>query len=662
MQDKSFDIEEELKKLPKSPGVYIMHSDTGAILYVGKAISLHNRVRQYFRAGHGHNDSPKILRMVSQIAYFEYIVTKSELEALVLECNLIKEHRPKYNTMMTDDKGYPYIRISINEDYPRIMSSHRMKRDGSLYFGPFTDRKAVKDTIMLARKLFRIRTCNRNLPKDIGKERPCLYYQIGQCSGPCNSYISKTDYGKSIESVISFLEGNHSSIVNKLKNEMMELSENLEFEEAAKKRDLIESIERIMERQRVAEGSDDDRDIIALARNERDAVIAIFFERDGKLIGRENHHMKADVADSDSLIVSEFIKQYYTGTPYIPKEVLCEVDVDDREVLEEYLSSKLSGTNNSTSSNSSNNYDNVNSNDNVNSSNNSNNSNNNNTGNNDQPEPNKPASHRRNMVHIRKPQRGDKAHLIKLASDNARLVLEQDIERIKREEKRTTGACEDIAALVGIDKAYRMEAFDISHISGMHSVASMVVFDHGKPKPNSYRKFRLRTVTQADDYAAMKEVLSRRYTDEKLGPFPDVLMMDGGKGQVNVAEMVLDSLGIDIPVCGMVKDDSHRTRGLYYKNKEVEFPRGSEAMHMITALQDETHRFAITYHRQLRSTEEIRSILDDIPGVGPKRRKALLLHFGDTDKIKDALVDELMEVDGITETVAENIYEFFHGE
>ncbi len=602
-----FNIEEELDKLPKNPGVYIMHNDTGAVLYVGKATNLHNRVRQYFRSGHGHNNSPKIIKMVSQIAYFEYIITKSEMEALVLECNLIKEYRPKYNTLMTDDKGYPYIKVTVYEDFPRIMMSHQMKRDKSLYFGPFTDRKAVKDIILLVRKLFMLRTCSIPLPKNIGITRPCLYYQIGQCSAPCDNSISKEEYHKNVEGAISFLSGNYSGVVKDLKEQMNRASEELEFEKAASLRDLITGIEHIMEKQRVSKTRDEDRDIIAIARRNKDIVVSIFFVREGNLVGRENYHMQSDEEDTDSEIINDFIKQYYIGTPRIPKEIITKTDVKDKELLEMYLSERAESS-----------------------------------------------------VHITVPKIGDKMHLLKLAEDNASLVLSQDLERIKKYEKKTIGACEEIAELIGVDKAYRMEAFDISNISGYHSVASMVVFENGKPKKNSYRKFRLRTVEGPDDYASMKEVLTRRFTDEKLSVLPDVLMMDGGKGQVNVAKMVLDSLGIEIPVCGMVKDDNHRTRGLYYNNEELIFKPGSEAMHMITSLQDETHRFAITYHRELRSKEQVRSILDDIPGVGPKRRKALLLHFKDVDSVKAATVSELMEAEGINENVANEIYTFFH--
>ncbi len=608
MEEKNgFDIEAELKKLPKSPGVYIMHDKTDGILYVGKAVNLHNRVRQYFRTGHGHNNSPKIVKMVEHIAYFEYIVTSSEMEALILECNLIKEHRPKYNTMMTDDKGYPYIRITVEEQYPRLIYSHTMKRDKSKYFGPYTNMRAVKDTIELLNKLFKLRTCNKRLPQEIGKDRPCLYYQIGQCMAPCNAYVSAENYRKRIDEAIAFLNGNHKDIVSRINADMKRYSEELEFERAAECRDLLDSIRCITDKQKVDSLGSDDRDIIAYAANENDVVVTIFFVRDGKLLGRENHHMNGNVDDSSGEILGTFIKQFYTGTPYLPKELVVQTAIDDAEIIEEYLTKRK-------------------------------------------------GSH----VRITVPQKGDKSKMIALAADNANLVLKQDMERIKRQEKRTLGAAKEIAEKLGISSADRMEAFDISNISGTLSVASMVVFEKGKPKRNGYRKFRLRTVTGPDDYASMKEVLSRRFSDEKLDVLPDVIMMDGGKGQVNVALMVLDSLGLDIPVCGMVKDDKHRTRALYYNNEEVVFPKGSEAMHMVTALQDEAHRFAIEYHRQLRSANQVKSVLDDRPGVGVARRKLLMKHFKDVENIRNATVDELAALDGMPRSVAVSIYEFFH--
>lgn len=608
MVERLFDIEAELKKIPNHPGVYIMHSANDDILYVGKAINLHNRVRQYFQSGHGHNNSPKIARMVEQIAYFEYILTASEMEALVLECNLIKEYRPKYNTLMTDDKGYPYIRITVEETFPRLMYSHTMKRDKSKYFGPYTNARAVHDTIELLNKLYKLRTCNKRLPQDIGKDRPCLYYQIGQCTAPCNGMISAEEYRKNIDCAISFLNGNYKDVVSELRERMKQYAGEMEFEKAAEMRDLIESIRHITDKQQMSKSSAEDRDLIAYAANETDIVVTVFFVRDGKLLGREHHHMSGNMQDAPGEILSSFLEQFYSGTPYLPKEILVQTEVQDTALLEKYLSER-----------------------------------------------------RGNQVHIIVPQRGDKHKLLQLAQENAELVLKQDMERIKRQEKRTVGAAKEIAEILGIPSADRMEAFDISNISGCLSVASMVVFEQGRPKKNAYRKFRLTTVTGPDDYASMKEVLSRRFTDEKLNIMPDVIMMDGGKGQVNVALMVLDSLGLDIPVCGMVKDDNHRTRGLYYNNEEVKFPKGSEAMLMVTALQDEAHRFAIEYHKQLRRQNQVRSILDEIPGVGPARRKALLKHFRDVESIRAATLEQLEQVPEIPKSTAKYIYEFFHG-
>ncbi len=606
-EKKLFDIEEELKKLPNKPGVYIMHSKNDEILYVGKAINLHNRVRQYFRTGHGHNNSQKIARMVEQIAYFEYIVTSSEMEALVLECNFIKEYRPKYNTLMTDDKGYPYIKVTVEEDYPRIVYSHAMKRDKSKYFGPYTNAKAVKDIIELLNKLYKIRTCNKRLPKEMYKDRPCLYYQIGQCQAPCNNLVSKEEYGKNIDAAMAFLGGNYKEILGTLSADMKKYAEEMEFEKAAETRDLIESVKHIADKQQMNKTYGDDRDIIAYAANEKDIVVTVFFVRGGKLLGREHHHINGNINDEGGEILSTFMKQFYSGTPYLPKEIVIQSEIYDKEILEEYLTSR-----------------------------------------------------RGNSVSITIPVKGDKKRILELAKDNAVMVLQQDMERIKRQEKRTVGATKEIAEAIGISCADRMEAFDISNISGCLSVASMVVFEKGMPKKNAYRKFKLTTVTGPDDYASMKEVLSRRFTDEKLDILPDVIMMDGGKGQVNVALMVLDSLGLDIPVCGMVKDDNHRTRALYYNNKEIQFPKGSEAILMVTALQDEAHRFAIEYHKQLRRKNQVRSVLDEIPGVGPARRKALLKHFKDVDAIKEATMEELKNVPEIPASTAQYIYDFFH--
>ncbi|MBO5260858.1 MAG: excinuclease ABC subunit UvrC [Coprococcus sp.] len=603
-----FDFEEELKKLPHVPGVYLMHNKSDQIIYVGKAIDLYNRVHQYFQSG--YKKSPKIEKMVAHIAWFEYIVCDSEIEALVLECNLIKEHRPRYNTMLTDDKGYPYIKITVEEDYPRILYSHQMKRDRSKYFGPYTNTKAVKDIIDLLRKLFRIRNCNKNLPKEIGMDRPCLYHQIGQCDAPCQGYISKEEYREKMNQAISFLNGNHSHIVRELEQRMKSLAADMEFEQAAEIRDLIQSIHHISTTQRVSDVDSDDRDIIAMATDSsNECVISIFFVRQGKLIGREHYHMSGVNAENYGTIMEAFLKQYYASTPYLPKEVIIEQHIDDYPIIEEYLSSR-----------------------------------------------------RGSQVKITVPQKGDKKKLLKLAGDNARLVMNQDAEKLKREQARTEGAARELADLLGVSSAKRLEAFDISHISGYHSVASMVVFENGRPKKNDYRKFRLKTIDGPDDYASMREVLTRRFTDQRFRIFPDILMMDGGKGQVNIALEVLSELKLNIPVCGMVKDDFHRTRGLYFNNKEISFFQGSEVFNMITRLQDEAHRFAIEYHRSLRSSSQIHSILDDIDGIGPSRRKALLAYYKNIDNIKAADITDLEKVPSMNKASAKAVYSFFHKE
>lgn len=643
-----FNFEEELKKLPHTPGVYLMHNKTDEIIYVGKAIDLYNRVHQYFQTG--YKRSPKIEKMVSHIAWFEYIICESEIEALVLECNLIKEHRPHYNTMLTDDKSYPYIKITVNEDFPRILFSHQMHRDHARYFGPYTNARAVKDTIDLLKKLYHLRSCNKKLQftfeqpdvgkmvtsgqaDDIGKtttseqannigkptapgqadtamNRPCLYYHIGQCKAPCQGYISKEEYGKNVEQAIHFLTGHHQQTVRELEEKMKQLAADMEFEQAAEVRDLIESIKHIASKQRVDNTTTDDRDVIAMAANERnEGVISVFFIRNGKMIGREHFHMTGIQSETYRDVMSAFLKQYYASTPFLPKEIVLEHAVNDSQLIEEYLSSR-----------------------------------------------------RGNQVHIVIPQKGEKAKLLKLARDNAFLVLSQDMEKLKREQARTEGAAKELAALIGVPSARRLEAFDISHISGYHSVASMVVFENGKARPNEYRKFKLRTIDGPDDYASMREVLTRRFTDERFRVLPDILMMDGGKGQVNIALEVLSELNLHIPVCGMVKDDSHRTRGLYYNNEEVAFPSGTQAFDMITRLQDEAHRFAIEYHRSLRSKSQVHSILDDIPGIGPARRKNLMGTFKDIQKIREASIEELMVAPSINRQAAEAVYQFFHKE
>lgn len=593
-----------------------MHDKHDTIIYVGKAKILKNRVRQYFQSNKNH--SAKVVQMVSHIAYFEYIVTDSELEALVLECNLIKEHRPKYNTMLKDDKSYPFIKVTIGEEFPRVLFSRTMKHGTGKFFGPYTSAGAVKETIELLCKLYKVRTCSRRLPKDIGKDRPCLNYHIGQCNAPCQGYVNKDEYKKNIDKVISFLNGNYSEIINELTDKMQDCSERMEYEEAARYRDLLISVKQIAQKQKITADDATDRDVIACAMDAEDAVVQVFFIRQGKLLGREHFHMKVATNDSRSGILSEFMKQYYGGTPYIPNVIMTQEEIEDAGTIADWLSSR-----------------------------------------------------KKRKVTIITPKKGDKEKMVELAHKNALMVLTKDAEKIKLEEKRTTGAMKQIADWLGLASIRRAEAYDISNTSGVESVGSMVVFEDGRPKKNDYRKFKIKTVKGPDDYKSMREVLTRRFTRgmrERAGEeetrgfavYPDLIMMDGGRGQVNIALEVLDELHINIPVCGMVKDDNHNTRGLYYNNVEIPIDRHSEGFKLITRVQDEAHRFAIEYHRSLRSKKQVSSVLDEIEGIGPARRKALMKHFLDIDKIRNANVSELMEAEGITENVAQNIYKYFH--
>ncbi|HIV42410.1 MAG TPA: excinuclease ABC subunit UvrC [Candidatus Mediterraneibacter guildfordensis] len=611
-----FDIQEELKKLPARPGVYIMHDENDHIIYVGKAVSLKNRVRQYFQTS--RNKGVKIEQMVTHIRRFEYIVTDSELEALVLECNLIKEHHPKYNTMLMDDKTYPFIKVTTGEAFPRVVLSRKMQKDKARYFGPYTSSQAVRDTIDLIHKLYHLRSCNRSLPRDIGKERPCLNYHIKQCDAPCQGYISQEEYGKSVNEVLKFLNGNYDAVLKDLEEKMNAASEALEFERAIEYRELLSSVKKVAQKQKITDSSGEDRDVLAVASHEGDAVVQVFFIRGGRLIGRDHFYLRITDGESPSEILNSFIMQYYAGTPFIPGELMLQAEVEDREVLEEWLTSK-----------------------------------------------------RGQKVAIRVPKKGTKEKLVELAQENARLVLFRDRERIKREEGRTIGAVKEVAALLGLNEIVRMEAYDISNTNGFESVGSMVVYERGRPKRNDYRKFRIKGIRGADDYGSMREVLTRRFThglkereeSEELGKFtvfPDLIMMDGGKGQVNVALEVLDSLHLDIPVCGMVKDDHHRTRGLYYNNVEIPIDRSSEAFRLITRIQDEAHRFAIEYHRQLRGKGQVHSILDDIEGIGPARRKALMKNYAGLDEIRAASVEELAKIPSMNEKAAEAVYKFFH--
>jgi len=613
-----FDVHEELKKLPNKPGVYIMHDKDDAILYVGKAVNLHNRVRSYFKENIGRG--PQIDKMVSLIARFEYIVTDSELEALVLENNLIKEHSPKYNTLLKDDKTYPYIKVTLGEDYPRVTMVRQMKKDKAKYFGPFTN-GGVRESIDLINKLCKLRTCNRKLPRDFGKERPCLNYHIGQCCAPCQGNVPKEEYAKQVEQALDFLSGKQQAIIKDLKEKMQQASERMEFEEAIRYRDLIESVKKVSETQKMSDNIGEDKDIIALAIDGNETVVQVFFLRNGKLIGREHFYMTQIEEPTAYKILTSFIKQFYAGTPFIPREIMLQEPVEDMELVERWLTSKKGA-----------------------------------------------------RVHLRVPQKGAKEKLVDLAARNAQLVLSQDRERIKREEGRTIGAVKEIEDILGISPLNRMEAFDISNTSGFANVGSMVVYEKGKPKRSDYRKFRMKTVAGPDDYACMHEVLTRRFQHgldelndencigEDFGSFtrfPDLLLMDGGRGQVNIALQVLDELGISIPVCGMVKDDNHRTRGLYFNNEELPIEKDSEGFKLITRIQDEAHRFAITYHRSLRNKAQVHSVLDEIPGVGPSRRKALMKYFKSIEELRAADKEKISEVPGITANVAEEIYAFF---
>ena len=621
--EEKFDIQEELKKLPNRPGVYIMRDENDTIMYVGKAINLHNRVRSYFRKIVGRG--PQIDRMVAQIARFEYIVTDSELEALVLENNLIKENSPRYNTLLKDDKTYPYIKVTVSEDYPRILFSRLMKKDKSKYFGPFTSAAAVKDTIELINKIYGLRTCNRVLPRDIGVDRPCLNYHMGRCSAPCDGKVTREEYAEKIAGALDFLDGNYSPIIGKLTDEMEKASEEMNFERAATFRDLLSSVRQVAQKQKMTDSAMEDKDILAIAADENDAVVQVFFVRDGRLIGREHFYMTHIAENPREEILLNFVKQFYAGTPFIPRELMLPEPIEDMDIIEKWLTQRKGS-----------------------------------------------------RVYLKVPERGQKEKLMELAAQNAELILSKDKERLKREEGRTIGAVKEIEKILGLKGLVRMEAYDISNISGFANVGSMVVYEKGKPKRSDYRKFRIKSVTGPDDYACMKEVLTRRLMhgleerhelevreiDERYGSFtkfPDLILMDGGRGQVNICLQVLDELGINIPVCGMVKDDNHRTRGLYFNNVELPIDRRSEGFKLITRIQDEAHRFAIEYHRSLRSKAQVKSSLDDIPGVGPARRKALMRHFGSIEEIRNATTEELSAIPEIPERAAKEIFEFFHG-
>ena len=599
----AFNIEEELKKLPSKPGVYLMHDERDAIIYVGKAISLKNRVRQYFQSS--RNKGVKIEQMVTHIARFEYIITDSELEALVLECNLIKEHRPKYNTMLMDDKAYPFIKVTVQEDFPRVLFARQMYKDKAKYYGPYTSAAAVKDTIDLIHKLYGIRTCNRQLPKMQGKERPCLNYHIHQCPAPCQGYISKEEYGESVKKALHFLNGNYAPILKELEEKMQQAAEEMEFEKAIEYRELLGSVKKIAQKQKITNSDMEDKDVIAMAKDREDAVVQVFFIRDGRLIGRDHFCLHIAADDKKEEILAAFVKQFYAGTPYIPREIMMQYEIGEAEVIESWLSERKG-----------------------------------------------------QKVHICVPKKGEKEKLVELAQKNAKMVLDQDKERIRREEGRTIGAMKEIAGLLNLPEISRVEAYDISNISGFQTVGSMVVFEKGKPKRSDYRKFRIRGVQGADDYASMEEMLTRRLSHYET--YPDLIMMDGSRGQVNIALKVMDAVGVHVPVCGMVKDDHHRTRGIYFNNVEIPIDRDSEGFRLVTRIQDEAHRFAIEYHRSLRSKEQVHSVLDDIKGIGPARRRALMKAFQTLDDLKAASEEELAQVEGMNSLSARQVYEFFH--
>jgi excinuclease ABC subunit C len=623
-----FDIQEELKKLPPKPGVYIMHDDKDAIIYVGKAVNLHNRVRSYFRKIVGRG--PQIDQMVRQIARFEYIVTDSELEALVLENNLIKEHMPKYNTMLRDDKTYPYIKVTVQEDYPRILFSRQIKKDKARYFGPFTSGLAVRETIELLNRIYGLRDCSRTLPRDIGKERPCLNFHMQRCCGPCTGEISREEYRKKADAALEFLSGSYGPVVRDLTEQMNRASEEMRFEDAIRFRDLLQSVKSVSQKQKMSDAPGENRDIIGAAvekeNADADGVIQTFFIRDGRLIGREHFYMAHVGGKSEAELMADFIQQFYAGTPFIPREIMLPEEPVGRGLLEEWLTLRKGS-----------------------------------------------------KVSLVIPKKGQKSRLVDLAVENAALILKGDRERMKREEGRTIGAVRELEELLGLSSCQRMEAYDISNISGFANVGSMIVYEKGKPKRSDYRKFRIKTVAGPNDYACMKEVLTRRFShgmeemkeleeknlDRALGSFtrfPDLLMMDGGRGQVNIALEVLKELGLSIPVCGMVKDDNHRTRGLYYNNIEIPIDRHSEAFKLITRVQDEAHRFAIEYHRSLRSKSQVTSRLDEIPGVGPARKKALMKQFASIQEIMEADEETLASVPGISGKQAQEIWNYFHRE
>jgi len=611
-----FNINDELKNLPDKPGVYIMKDINDEVIYVGKAKVLKNRVRQYFQNSSKH--CAKVRSMVKNISYFEYIVTHTEVEALILENNLIKKFSPKYNIMLKDDKTYPYIKITTNEIFPKIFLTRVHKKDKAKYFGPYTNSIAVKEYIDLIQSIWPLKRCMKVFPRDFNKDRPCLNYHIGKCKAPCNKLISKDDYDIMVNEVVDFLNGKDDNIIKKLNDEMKKASEELEFEKASEIRDKIKAIKKLNQKQITESTTSGDSDVIAFARAFDDAIVQIFFIRSGKITGRE-HFMFNNIGDfSRSEIITNFIKQFYSGTPFIPKEIIVQEEIEDKQTIIKWLSD-IKGQ----------------------------------------------------KVIITTPKKGEKLKLIELVYKNALITLDKFIEEMKREHKRTIGALNEIKEALGINfNINRIESYDISNIQGFESVASMVVFEYGKPKRSDYRKFKIKSVIGPNDYFSIDEVITRRFSryikekDEnvqnaKFSKLPDIIFIDGGKGQITAVQNAMAKININIPVCGMIKDDHHKTKGIIYNNSEILLKNNSEGFKLITRIQDEVHRFAIEYHRKLRQKNQIHSILDDIKGVGEKRRKILMKHFKDIEKIRNASVEELAFVDGINYNVAENIYNFF---
>lgn len=613
-----FDIPAELKKLPESPGVYIMRDKTDDIIYVGKAKMLKNRVRQYFQNSANH--SLKVKQMVSNIDHFEYIVTGSEVEALILENNLIKKHNPKYNILLKDDKTYPYIKVTTNEMFPRVFVTRKLLKDKNKYFGPFTNSSAVKENIALIDKIWQVRRCSKVFPRDIGKSRPCLNYHIGQCKAVCTGKVSEEEYNKMIGEILDFLGGKTENVVKNLTSKMLKYSAEMEFEKAAEVRDTIESIKILNQKQIIENLHIDDRDVIGFARGVRECIMQIFFIRGGKITGREHFMLEECEGVEDKELMTQFVQQFYSGTPFIPKEVILQCEIDDFDLISQWLSEQKG-----------------------------------------------------QRVNVLVPQKGERKSLVLMAQNNAKIVLDKFGAEIRREHKRTKGALEEIQKALNIDfELNRIESYDISNTQGFESVASMVVFENGLPKRSDYRKFKIKTIIGPDDYGSMEEVITRRFTryinetsgDEnvKKAGFdkkPDMIFLDGGKGQISAVQKALTNLNLYVPVCGMVKDDRHRTRALMYNGEEIELPYTSEGFKLLTRMQDEVHRFAIEYHRKLREKKQVHSILDDISGIGSVRRKALMKHFGDINAIRRAEVEELQQVDGMNIKSAEAVYNFF---